>query len=288
MTLQPDMQNVTADHDVALALNDADFARIAKLVHEIAGIVLPENKRPLVQSRLQKRLRALGLTGFGGYADFIARKDNEAERRELISAVTTNVTSFFREVHHFDLLTQKVLPDLVARAKAGGRVRFWSAGCSTGEEPYSIAATVAAALPDAQRYDLRILATDIDRMVLQRVDAASYSRDALSGLPPDKSRLLFGDSLGSGDLRISESLRRLVACKPLNLQAEWPMRGPFDVIFCRNVVIYFDKLTQERLWLRFKDLLARGGYLIIGHSERLSGAALADFVTEGITAYRRI
>jgi chemotaxis protein methyltransferase CheR len=267
-------------------LSDADFARIAGLVHAIAGIVLPENKRPLVHSRLVKRLRALGLAGFADYADLIGDGGSEAERRELVSAVTTNVTSFFREQHHFDLLAQTVLPPLAARAREGGRVRIWSAGCSSGEEAYSIAATVLDALPEAPRLDVRILATDIDEKMVQRVRSAVYPAESVAELSPDLRRKLFGAAQGS-ELRIADGLRALVTCKPLNLQQAWPMRGPFDVIFCRNVVIYFDRPTQERLWSRYADLLPPGGYLMVGHSERVSGAALSAFEAVGVTAYRR-
>jgi chemotaxis protein methyltransferase CheR len=268
-------------------LTDRDFARIAQLVHQMAGIVLADAKRPLVQSRLIKRLRCLNLNDFAAYADYISAPEHEGERMELISAVTTNVTAFFREVHHFETLMTKALPGLVSKAKAGGRVRIWSAGCSSGEEPYSIAATVLAAFPDVHNHDLRILATDIDATMIARTRSAEYPLEAGNGLTPDQSRRLFENTRGADTLRITEAAKRLVTCNALNLQENWPMRGGFEVIFCRNVVIYFDKATQERLWQRFAEILAPGGYLMIGHSERVSGTALAGFEADGITTYRR-
>ena len=268
-------------------LRDDDFARIAALVHKISGIVLAQNKRPLVQSRLSRRLRALGMAGFDVYADFVSRPENVQEQSELLTAVTTNVTSFFREQHHFDTLIQSALPALAARAQAGGRVRIWSAGCSSGEEPYSIAACVLAVLPSAATLDLRILATDIDTTMVARAAAGLFPAEAAAGLPSDHRRRLFTSSPQAGLVQVSDQAKALVTCKALNLQGDWPMRGPFDVIFCRNVVIYFDKSTQERLWQRFADTLVPGGHLMIGHSERVSGPALSLFSAEGITTYRR-
>ena len=268
-------------------LRDADFKRIAALVHAMAGIVLPENKRPLVQSRLTRRLRALGLSDFSVYADFVSQAENVSERRELVTAVTTNVTSFFRERHHFEALTQTIFPNLTARLRSGGRVRIWSAGCSSGEEAYTIAACLLAALPEAGRLDVRILATDIDRTMVEKARNARYPAEVVASLPRDHARRLFPAPADAGMVQIADPVRALVSCKLLNLQDEWPMRGKFDIIFCRNVVIYFDKDTQEALWQRFAGLLPQGGYLMIGHSERVSGPALAEFATDGLTTYAR-
>ncbi|WP_240335411.1 protein-glutamate O-methyltransferase [Pseudotabrizicola algicola] len=274
-------------HQPEVPLDDREFSRIAALVHNLAGIVLAEAKRPLVHSRLIKRLRALNLPDFASYVDLLATQGNEAERLELVSAVTTNVTSFFREQHHFEFLGKRALPPLIARAQGGARVRLWSAGCSSGEEPYSMAATLLALCPDAHRHDIRILATDIDRGMIEKARRAVYAPDAAAGLAPEAARRLFGDLKPGGALQILEAITRLVTCNALNLQDNWPMKGPFDVIFCRNVVIYFDKQTQERLWQRFAALLPPGGYLMIGHSERVTGPALGLFTTDGMTTYRR-
>lgn len=283
----PDMAVRATVSDTDVPLSDRDFSRIAELVHKLAGIVLAEAKRPLVQSQLIKRLRILQLQDFGAYADFISDPGSNSERLELISAVTTNVTSFFREQHHFETLTKVALPPLMTKAQAGARVRIWSAGCSSGEEPYSIATSLLSVCPDVQRYDVRILATDIDRTMIEKTRRGIYAPDAAMGMAPELVRRLFAESKPGDLLHISERVKRLVTCNSLNLQDSWPMKGPFDVIFCRNVVIYFDKPTQERLWQRFADLLAPEGFLMIGHSERITGAALSEFRTEGMTTYRR-
>lgn len=274
------------------ALNDSDFVKIAALVHTISGIVLPDNKRPMVQSRLLRRLQALKMTSLADYVDFVSSQSGLAERTLLLSAVTTNVTAFFREHHHFDFLEKTILPDLKDKIRSGGRLRLWSAGCSSGEEPYSLAACVATAYPNAQGLDIRILATDIDQTMVEQVQAAKYRADVLRDLGQDRSLRLFGLTTKELAARewaeISAPLRALVRCKPLNLQEDWPMQGRFDVIFCRNVVIYFDRQTQERLWHRFAAALQPGGYLMIGHSERITGEALTAFSSEGITTYRRL
>ena len=274
------------------ALNDSDFVKIAALVHSISGIVLPENKRPMVQSRLLRRLQALKMSSLSDYVGYVSGSAGVEERARLVSAVTTNVTSFFREEHHFEFLERKILPALKERMKSGGRLRFWSAGCSSGEEPYSLAACLDAAFSNADRLDIRILATDIDQVMVEHVRAATYAVDPLRDMENERAMRLFGKSSKDlakiGSAEIARPLRNLVKCNALNLQDDWPMRGMFDVIFCRNVVIYFDRATQERLWDRFADVLLPGGYLMIGHSERITGGALSAFATEGITTYRRL
>lgn len=281
------MGNHASTQTMDVPLGNRDFARIAQLVHDIAGIVLADAKRPLVRSRLMRRLHALDMPDFAAYADFICGSGSENERLELISAVTTNVTAFFRERHHFETLAQKALPRLIACAQSGGRVRLWSAGCSSGEEPYSIAATVLATFPEARNHDMRILATDIDQTMVERTRQAVYPIEAGEGIAADQARRLFADPRARDTLRVNDAVKDLVRCNTLNLQDAWPMKGPFEVIFCRNVVIYFDKATQERLWERFAQVLAPGGYLMIGHSERITGKALADFTVDGMTTYKR-
>lgn len=267
-----------------IALGEADFRDLAAIVRTETGIALAEGKRPMLQSRLLGRLRALGLDSFAGYLAVLASPQGEAERHELVSAVTTNVTGFFREDHHFRHLEQVALPPLVAQARARGRVRIWSSACSTGEEPWSIAATLRKLCPEAGRLDLRILASDVDRKALLRAEAGRYDAEARAALPADAQRLLFA---GQGS-SIHPDLQAALRFRQLNLIGPWPMRGSFQVIFCRNVVIYFDKPTQERLWSRFAEVMPPGGWLYIGHSERITGAAAAHFVPEGVTTYRRI
>lgn len=267
-----------------LTLSDVEFARIVALVRSEMGISLADAKRPLVCSRLAKRLRALRLDTFSAYLDHLAQPDGRAEIEELISAVTTNVTAFFREGHHFETLMSDVLPPLVDRARAGGRVRIWSAGCSSGEEVWSIAACLNALCPDAARLDIRILGSDIDRAILARAERGEYGPDVPASVPPDLARAMFAPRSGAV---IADALRRIVAFRHLNLNGAWPMRGQFDVIFCRNVVIYFDAPTQEALWSRFGAQMPAGGWLMIGHSERVAGQGAALFRPCGITTYRR-
>ena len=263
-----------------------DFRRIAAMLHSDAGIFLPEAKSTLVYSRLVKRLRVLGMESFRDYCAFLEESGGADERQQMMAALTTNVTRFFREPHHFDYLKTKVLPPLLEAAKKGGRVRIWSAGCSKGHEPYSMAMTVLSLMPEAADRDVRILATDIDPNVVEEGRAGLYDRAALEGVPPAEfKRFLRPDGKG-GSFSVSDEMRRLVSFRELNLMAQWPMAGQFDVIFCRNVVIYFDEATQAKVWQRFSEKLGAGGTLCIGHSERLSGPAMNRFTNVGITIYR--
>ncbi|MDP3801780.1 protein-glutamate O-methyltransferase CheR [Brevundimonas sp.] len=265
-----------------------DFRHIAEILHSYAGIALNEGKAALVYSRLAKRLRVLGLRSFRDYCALIQGVDGVDERQIMTAALTTNVTRFYREPHHFDHLRDEVMPALVERARAGGRVRLWSAACSNGQEPYSMAMTVLSVLPEAADLDVRILATDIDPNMVAEGVAGVYSKEALEAAPALLRHRFFDKVPAQGADRLSAGplLRRLVSFKELNLIGDWPMRGKFDVIFCRNVVIYFDDATQERVWSRFTPLMAPGATLYIGHSERVSGPAAKRLQTSGLTAYR--
>jgi chemotaxis protein methyltransferase CheR len=263
---------------------EADFRRIAAFAHEDAGIALPTAKATLVYSRLAKRLRALGLSTFKDYCALVAGTDGLDERQKMLAALTTNVTRFFREPHHFDHLRERVLPKLTASAKRGGRVRLWSAACSSGQEPYSMAMTLLAAMPDAAQYDIRILATDIDPNVVRDARMGVYAEHLMEGVSADHRRR-FTTATPSG-VRMNDELRALIAFQELNLIGDWPMKGKFDVIFCRNVAIYFDDDTQARLWDRFADKLTAGATLYIGHSERVAGPAANALSPDGITTYR--
>jgi chemotaxis protein methyltransferase CheR len=265
-------------------LDPADFRRIAAILLDRAGIALPDSKRQLVFSRLGKRLRHLGLADFSAYLALVEAPRGADELAEMISALTTNVTSFFREKHHFEILRETVLPPLLAAARHGARVRIWSAGCSSGEEPYSLAMTVLGIDPDAAGRNVRILATDIDPAILARARAGRYRADTAEALPADLRQRWFEREPGGG-CKVRPALAELIAFKELNLAADWPVQGPFDVIFCRNVAIYFDRAGQERVWAGFADRLAPGGLLCIGHSERLTGPAAARLRSAGITAY---
>jgi chemotaxis protein methyltransferase CheR len=261
-----------------------DFRTIAATLHAAAGIALPETKATLVYSRLAKRLRALGLESFRDYCALVTGKDGLDERQQMIVALTTNVTRFFREPHHFDHLREKVLPPLIAHARKGGQVRIWSAGCSNGQEPYSIAITVLSLAPDAANLDIKILATDIDTKMLAEARAGIYSNQIVAPVPADLRARWFereGDNW-----RVGEPLRRLVTFNELNLIGAWPMRRQFQAIFCRNVLIYFEEETQAQVFSRFLPLMSPDARLYIGHSERVCGPDAARFETDGVTTYR--
>ena len=270
------------------AFSGEDFRKIAAMLHADAGIFLPDAKATLVYSRLVKRLRILGLNSFGEYCALVADHAGADERQKMLAALTTNVTRFFREPHHFQHLKDKTLPPLLQAARRGGRVRIWSAGCSRGHEPYSLAMTILSLMPDAGDHDVRILASDIDPNVVAEGREGAYEASELASVPPAERSKYFHpvDSASGKQSRATEDLRRLVSFRELNLIGHWPMKGPFDVIFCRNVVIYFDEDTQAKIWSRFAPLLKPGGLLCIGHSERLTGPALPRFESVGITTYQ--
>ena len=259
------------------------------MLYADARIHLTESKATLVYSRLVKRLRALNLESFQDYCELLRADRGGEERQEMLSALTTNVTKFFRERHHFEQLQSQVLPSLMARARQGEKVRIWSAGCSTGEEPYSIAMTILATEPGAASLDVKVLATDIDPRVIGFGKNGVYPDAAMTDVPTDLRKRYFdsSDSQGVRKCRAAETLRALVAFRLLNLNEDWPMRGQFQVIFCRNVVIYFDEKTQNVLWTKFANRLATGGRLYVGHSERVNGPASACFNGAGVTAYLR-
>jgi len=263
-----------------------DFARIAALLYEQAGISLSDSKATLVYSRLAKRVRTLGLSGFEDYCDLVESRDGVDERGHMLNALTTNLTRFFREPHHFEHLRDKVIAPKVDHIRSGDRVRLWSAGCSSGPEPFSVALSILSLIPDAADLDVKILATDIDTNMIRQGQAGIYSEEMIDGIPPGmRSRWLERDPQDRSQWRLGPEPRALVAFKPLNLMAEWPVKGPFQAIFCRNVVIYFDEPTQEKIWSRFAPLLGTDGRLYIGHSERL-GAAGGAYVSDGLTVYR--
>ncbi|MFN7101471.1 MAG: protein-glutamate O-methyltransferase CheR [Pseudorhizobium sp.] len=269
-------------------LTRRDLSEIAAMIYSDAGIYLNDSKASLVYSRLSKHIRNLGLKGFREYCALVASPEGAPERRDMLSHLTTNFTRFFRENHHFEHLRDEVLPGLIARAKSGGRVRIWSAACSDGQEPYSIALTVLAMAPNIADYDFRILATDIDPKILALARAGIYDEAALETVTPVMRKQSFRevDVGGRRKFQVDDRVKKLITFNELNLMAQWPFKGHFDVIFCRNVVIYFDEPTQMKIWSRFASLLPEGGHLYIGHSERVSGDAKNLFDNIGITTYR--
>ncbi|WP_368373049.1 protein-glutamate O-methyltransferase CheR [Rubellimicrobium arenae] len=281
------VQDVEPRHSPGRTTSPADGIRLSRLLRGLLGIDLPPSKAATVHHKLSGRIRQLGLATLGEYLDVIEGSGGRRERDILISAATTNVTQFFREAHHFEFLELEVLPALVARARQGARIRVWSAGCSTGQEPYSLAACILALCPEARDLDVRILATDVDQQVLGQAEQRSYPAEELQQLSPCRQSALFGHVSGAGPAIVRDEVSSLVTFNRLNLIDNWPMRRGFDIIFCRNVAIYLDRGVRERLWRRFADALNDAGYLIIGHSERVLGPALDCLEHVGITAYRK-
>jgi chemotaxis protein methyltransferase CheR len=269
-----------------IALTDREFERVKRRVYDVAGISLSEAKRTLVVSRLHKVVRALGLTTFDAYMDYLERRGSPADAQDFVNALTTNLTRFFREDHHFEHLNRQVKALIDSRPPPGPhgkpRLRIWSAGCSTGQEPYTIALSLLAAFPELRRWDFRILATDIDTNVLARAAQGIYPESELSGLSAERAALF--ERPGDGTIRVPQGARELISFLPLNLIEAWPVKGPFDAIFCRNVAIYFDKPTQAEVFSRFGAVLSPAGFLYIGHSENL-GAGAAEFRLVGKTIY---
>lgn len=273
----------------ALVMSDIDFKAISDIAYKEAGLVFLPEKASLVQSRINRRLRQLKIGSFSEYTAFVESKQGLAERKVMISSLTTNVSNFFRESHHFDILSEQILPNLLSRARAGERIRLWSAGCSTGQEPYSIAMTLLDLAPDAPDLDIKILATDIDPNVILTSKEGFYDERAITDIDISlrKKYLEPATNGQKTGFQITEDVRNLISFHELNLLSQWPISGMFDVIFCRNVVIYFDETTQLSLWPRFEAVTAPDGWLFVGHSERLSDQLDTEFITAGPTAYRR-
>ena len=265
---------------------EKDFRFIARLIGEHAGIVLGEVKRDLVYGRLVKRLRALGMRRFSDYCRYL-EDDRNGEFEEFVNALTTNLTSFYRESHHFEYLESEVLPGL-CREPGRRSLRIWSAGCSTGPEPYSIAMSVAECVPPD--WDVKILATDIDTRVLADAAEGIFDMDlAQRGLSDERLKrwTLRGRGARSAQIKMRPELQSMIAFRKLNLLEPWPLQKPFDIVFCRNVVIYFDRGTQKLLFDRFANQLTPDGHLIIGHSESLHKVC-DRFSLVGKTIYQRI
>ncbi len=252
-----------------MTLKDNHFHYICSIVNQLSGIVLNEGKRTLVKSRISKRIRALKLQSFEQYVDYLNSQTDSQEISKMIDVITTNKTSFFREPVHFDYLTEKIFPELKSH-----RIRFWSAACSSGEEPYSLAMLLREKISDIDKRDVKILATDISSSMRDRAVNASYKKDHISHLPVEYLNKYFYKIKGLEEqYKIKDNIQNMVQVSLLNLMDHWPMKGPFDVIFCRNVMIYFDTQTQEKLVNRFWDLLPANGYLFVGNAECLSRIA---------------
>jgi len=263
-------------------LSDQDFESIAEFAHKHFGLAMSSSKKPLVSARLARRLRKQNVLNFKDYLARLNGPNSDKERSNLLSLLTTNVTQFFREPHHFETMRKDVLPDLIKKAREGGRVRIWSAGCSNGQEPYTLAMIIQDMCPEVNRLDFKILGTDIDPVVVQTATAAKYPADEIAQIPAEYRKYL---PKLDADGRLPESIRSMVTLGVLNLIEPFPFKGKFDAIFCRNVAIYFDTATQQKVWQAFQRSLVPGGYLFIGHSERMSGPAAQHMKTAGITTY---
>jgi chemotaxis protein methyltransferase CheR len=266
------------------AFSEADFRHLVQLAYEYAGISLSESKRNLLYSRLSRRLRILGLEKFSDYRDLLTRDDREIEN--FINSISTNHTKFFRESHHFDhLRTHVAVPFNQNAAVTGNRkLRIWSAGCSSGEEPYTIAVVLKREIRDFSNSDVRILATDIDTDVLTKASRGEFASATVDEVPKTYSEYF----KRAGDkIMMDEEIKSLITFRRLNLMSEpWPFQGKFDAIFCRNVMIYFDGPTKAKLIQRFVQQIKPGGWLYIGHSESLIGAH-PGLQSSGRTIYRR-
>jgi len=261
---------------------DRDFKDIANLVYNACGIVLGDHKREMVYSRLARRIRALKLNDFKAYLAYLdTHKDQEFDA--FINAITTNLTSFFREVHHFEFIKSELIPNLIKANKDTKRVRIWSAGCSTGEEPYSLAMTLNNAFPS--NWDVKILATDLDSNVLEKAQKGVYTAANVNGLDATHLKRWFLKSKDGEHYKVKDTLRERISFKRLNLLQDWPMKGPFDLILCRNVVIYFDKETKDHLFKRYANILSDYGYLFLGHSESM-GKEHSNYKNLGKTMYQ--
>lgn len=282
--------------DSRVHLSEPQFDFFRSLAHQQAGIVIADFKRSMLLRRISRRLKALGLETIAQYQALLSDPDSSAELEPFINALTTNKTDFFRESHHFEHLSAVALPAVLrAKRKQGSsRLRIWSAGCSTGEEAWSLAMTVHDALTRleptvALALDVKILATDIDTEVLARATSGRYRSADVEPIPDHLRRRYTRHATGvdSGHVDITADLRRLVTFKQLNLHGPWPMKGPFDMVFCRNVVIYFDRPAQRLLFDRIAGILTDPGYLYCGHSESLHG--ISDrFRPIGRSIYERL
>jgi len=247
-----------------------DFRNIAAMLHADAGIALPDSKATLAYSRLAKRLRGLGLKSFKDYCALVASQAGVEERQKMLASLTTNVTRFFREPHHFDHLKTKVLPDLLAQAKRGGRVRIWSAGCSTGQEPYSMAMLLRESFPNLSDWDVKIHATDLSERALSQARSGIYSRSEMQrGLTQEQISRHF-TRLESGHYQVNSDLRKMIQFENINLIKPWQVLPKSDLILMRNILIYFNQEKKQMVLSKMRDQLSdAGGYLMLGASESI-------------------
>lgn len=270
------------------AFSDDSFINLANFAHGNFGLNLPLAKKPLVYSRLSKRVRTLKFASVDDYILNLLDQKHANEVEALVSLLTTNVTHFFREAHHFEHFRKHAIPKIAEKIKNKKRVRLWSAGCSSGQEAYSMAIALLEALPEAGNADVKILATDLDSRMVAIGKAGRYPREQFKASSPHTMEKYFSKLENGLELEAKSELKNLVSFAELNLVGDWPFSGGFDVIFCRNVAIYFDAATQAKLWGRFSDLLETSGVLYLGHSERLDDVSINHFSPTGVTSYSRL
>ncbi|MCP5361814.1 MAG: protein-glutamate O-methyltransferase CheR [Hyphomicrobiales bacterium] len=278
-------QTIPELQDREFVFTDKDFQHISELVGQKVGIVLAEHKKNMVYSRLARRLRAQGYKHFSDYLKFLQSDAGQDELVEFVNAITTNLTHFFREGHHFDHLRDVIIPEWLNHPRSR-RIRIWSAGCSAGMEPYSIAMVLHQAIPNLKNWDIKILATDIDTNMLDTGVRGEYDMQAAERIPRMYQKYV-EPIAGTDKASMAKEIRPLIAFKKLNLLESWPVKGPFDVVFCRNVVIYFSKDTQRVVFDRFASVMPSGSTLFIGHSENLFNIT-TKFASKGKTIYQRV
>ena len=273
-------------------MNDAQFRRLVEFIYKVCGIKLNDSKKVMLESRLSKRLKALGMKSYKEYCEYLfSQKGSDEELIHMIDMVTTNKTDFFREPAHFDFLRRKALPELIRTHRAGtsSKLTAWSAGCSTGEEPYTLSMVLSDYAEIHRGFEYLILATDISTRVLDVAKTGIYREEQVVPVPQDfrKRYLLRGKERQMGKVRIVPELREMIRFRRLNfMEGDFGMREPLDIVFCRNVIIYFDRPTQERLINRISSHMIPGGYLFMGHSETLNGMNV-PLVSVAPTVYRK-
>lgn len=268
---------------------DKDFRFLAGLLHEKTGIVLKEKKKEMMYGRLVRRLRALGIKSFADYCDFLQGPAGEQELGFTVNAITTNKTDFFREIHHFEFLRDNILPRVRKEIdrRSNTDFRVWSAGCSSGQEPYSIAMVMRSILGTRVR-NSKILATDLDSNMLNCGMTGRYDADKCRETIPERLLKSSAHTVKGSEgklMQMTDEVKNFITFRQLNLLHDWPMKGKFDVIFCRNVMIYFNKETQYNLVRQFADYLKPEGILFVGHSENLLNVSNI-YQCEGKTTYR--
>jgi chemotaxis protein methyltransferase CheR len=271
-------------------MSSKSFQKLSQFIHTQVGIKLPQGKKVMLEARLQKRLRVLGMDSYESYVDFLfTEKGQQSELRPLIDVVTTNTTEFFREPKHFEILVQDILPEWMRRTGGQRTLRLWSAGCSFGMEPYTLSMVMHEFAGWNKSFSFSILATDISTRALQHAARGVYEQDKIGSIPQQfrKKYLLRSKDPNKALVRMGPELRQTIDFRRLNFMEEFSFDKELDIIFCRNVIIYFDKPTQERLFRQFCRCLQKDGHLFIGHSESLSGMAL-PLEQIAPTVYRRV